>query len=191
MRLFTGDIERGCSGTTPGRKLKGKKKPSASYLHHISSWRTIWTCSLPHKLYFLCPSLIFKNWVIFYFTSSIMYHRARCKPIRCRHRAQVVHLPWDTSADSADSSSISMADSLATAFHILIEPRDGMLLFPSALFWHWAPLPKLVLGYRKYHTPLLYVWVHSTTQKIAVKADLDKYITTLKNGHWWCLYMFM
>lgn len=22
MRLFTGDVERGCSGTTPGRKLK-------------------------------------------------------------------------------------------------------------------------------------------------------------------------
>lgn len=77
-----------------------------------------------------------------------------------------------------------MSDSLATAFHIVIETRDGMLLFPSALFWHWALLPKLAQGYRKYHTPLLYVWVHSTTQKITVKAGLDKYITTLTDKTW-------
>lgn len=25
MRLFTGDVERGCSGTTPGRKLRAEK----------------------------------------------------------------------------------------------------------------------------------------------------------------------
>lgn len=67
-----------------------------------------------------------------------------------------------------------MADSLATAFHIVIELRDGMLLFPSALFWHQALLPKLARGYRKYHTLLLYVWV---PQKMTVKADLDKHIT--------------
>lgn len=79
---------------------------------------------------------------------------------------------------SFNSSSISKADSLTIAFHIVIEPRDGMLLFPSALFWHWALLPKLVRGYRKYHTPLLYVWVHSITQNISVKAEMNKYITT-------------
>lgn len=51
--------------------------------------------------------------------------------------------------DLADSPFFSIADSLATAFHIVIEPRDGMLLFPSALFWHRALLPKISMRMRK------------------------------------------
>lgn len=90
------------------------------------------------------------------------------------HRAQVVHLPWDKSMDSADSSSFSIADSLATAFHIAIEPRDGMLLFPSALFWHWALLPKISVRIQKISH---FLTVCVGTEKITVKADLDRYIT--------------
>lgn len=42
MRLFTGDVERGCSGTTPGRKLKEHRfvafirdPPSGSVWSHV------------------------------------------------------------------------------------------------------------------------------------------------------------
>lgn len=39
VRLFTGDVERGCSGTTPGRKLKGEKEQSSiRNLNQIFLW---------------------------------------------------------------------------------------------------------------------------------------------------------